>query len=331
MGHFPSLLSLLKNRHKIIAYRGFLGDGNFGDELVYWAAKALFRPYVILPLKSQVPIFTKIMLELGVIKYRGEIIGGGTLIGRACVLLNEFNEIFIHGTGVKSVFSDDWVSALKRKNLYGGVRGSASLRALNAKGLNVEDIGDAAFCLYSDNVSSLVSNNLVLVNLGTHASDPALEVSRNKVLKFIEVMLARKVSVGFIPFHETDRAIGNELKNTFSEIQVYPIPNSFECCSDLFRRAEFVVGERLHFIVMALLCHRPFFSIMYHPKHMELLDSLGCVSSGQIPEKLELDNILAAYDLRDAFNWEHVREKLIHYRKKQEGAAAAYIESIGNP
>ena len=54
LGHFPSLTSLL-GKQKIYAYYGFLGDRNFGDELVYEAAKRLFHPAILLPIKRRMP------------------------------------------------------------------------------------------------------------------------------------------------------------------------------------------------------------------------------------------------------------------------------------
>ena len=80
--HFPSFIKILFTNTKIFIYYGFLGDGNFGDELVFEASKELFKPHILLPYKKRMPIILKLFAHLFISKIAGVIVGGGTLIGQ---------------------------------------------------------------------------------------------------------------------------------------------------------------------------------------------------------------------------------------------------------
>ncbi|MFN3380715.1 MAG: hypothetical protein ACK41O_14765, partial [Runella zeae] len=53
LNHYPSLLSFLLTKKQILVYYGFLGDKNFGDELVYESAKILFCDFMLIPYKKK--------------------------------------------------------------------------------------------------------------------------------------------------------------------------------------------------------------------------------------------------------------------------------------
>ncbi len=80
-GNFPSLLSILLSNKRVLIYYGFLGDKNFGDELVFESAKKLFSSSILLPVRKRMPIHLAIFARLCKKRVSGLVIGGGTLIG----------------------------------------------------------------------------------------------------------------------------------------------------------------------------------------------------------------------------------------------------------
>src|SRR3954468_21121507 len=81
LGHFPAFLELLTTKKRCIVYYGFLGDQNFGDELVFEASKKLFDNSILIPYKKRMPLLIKLFCNFFISKIDGVLIGGGTLIG----------------------------------------------------------------------------------------------------------------------------------------------------------------------------------------------------------------------------------------------------------
>src|SRR3954468_17291416 len=82
MDHFPSIIKLLLTNKKIFAYYGFLGDGNFGDELVFESCKKLFNPHILVPLRKRMPLSMILFTRIFKNRFSGIVIGGGTLFNR---------------------------------------------------------------------------------------------------------------------------------------------------------------------------------------------------------------------------------------------------------
>lgn len=328
-GHFPSPGKLLKYRHRILAYRGFLGDGNFGDELVFQAAQSLFRDCLLVPVQHHMPLLTRLLLKAGWLTPKGEILGGGTLIGPRVELSSEMVGTFVHGTGVKSFYSDHWVEVLAARMVFGGVRGPASRNRLADKGFVTEIDGDAAFHFFQPMPVVPDRSGAVLINLGTHNVESKMAQSRAEVHGFIADLLKRGMRVEFLPFHRVDEKLGQFLVQQFPEIRMHRIPVHYSDAAAVFRDASFAVGERLHFTVTALLCGCPCYSIMYEPKHEELLESLDCLAWGARPEAVTRARISAHHERRHEFDWTVVQQKLSAYKRKQEQSARTFLTYVG--
>jgi len=262
-GHFPSLNALLRNRGRLLAYYGFLGDGNFGDELVYEAARSLLRPCLLVPDTLRKPVVTGLLLKAGFLTFRGEVLGGGTLVGPRVELPPEdpskAKSVFVHGTGARTFFSDGWIDALRSRAVFGGVRGRASQARLAGKGCLLDIDGDAAFHFLSGDDRARRDVGSVLVNFGTHNAESAMTAARSEIRRFVAAMLHRGVAVEFLPFHSVDVELGLELKRDFPAVRRHGIPRDFAAAAAIFENVGFAVGERLHFAVMSLLCGCPCF------------------------------------------------------------------------
>lgn len=330
--HFPKVSTLLKNRDRLLGYYGFLGDGNFGDDLVYEAARLLLQPCILVPSTLRKPMLTGFLFKTKVLRLRGEVLGGGTLVGPRVELvdngLSDGGSVFVHGTGARLAFSEDWIGALQSRRVFGGLRGEATKARLAEKGCKLAVDGDAAFYLYQGVCTPHDHASPVLVNLGTHHPNSELKTARSELRRFIAALLDRGVPVEFLPFHSADVRLGRDLKAEFSPVKLHDVPIDFAAAKAIFNRASFAVGERLHFAVMSLLCSRPCFSIMYDAKHAELLESLECLSIGAPPLDVDCADLLERYARRSEFEWSTIHARLATYRERQKESARAFISHL---
>jgi hypothetical protein len=335
--HFPSSRRLLAGKQNIFAYYGFLGDGNFGDELVFDSARRLFHPHLLLPVRNRMPLHLAAFARFCRARFSGLVVGGGTLIGP---LWNpEFFEslaehrvpVYVHGTGVRSTIEcqGGWKHILDGQ-FYGGVRGPRSVENLSAIHPDAPIAGDAAFALLNaEPDSEPQSKNGILINCGSHNGYPGDDHARKAMKGFIADACKRGVAVKFLPLHVLDLAIAQVLSKEFPRIKVLEIPGSFEQASQHFRRAQFAVGERLHFTVTSILSGCPFLSINYSDKHEDLLASIGLSSAGVRPDQISTAQIITAFDRTEMFDWPTMFRRIGELKTFQEKQAKAFIRAAG--
>src|SRR5690606_9089301 len=97
------------------------------------------------------------------------------------------------------------------------------------------------------------SEKTVLINFGTHVDFENQKFCRLEVEKFIGYLINIGYNIKFIPFHNRDLEIGKQLIMRFPEICILEQPKNFLEAVNIFQKSTFVIGERLHFIVMAIL------------------------------------------------------------------------------
>ena len=333
MGHYPALSSVLFSDKKIFVYYGFLGDNNYGDELVFEAAKELFAAHHLLPVRHLMPFATRFWLTRNKHKIAGIVVGGGTLLGPLWEA--EFfssvkklgKPVYVHGTGVHKVIQEveAWKMMLDNR-VYGGVRGPMSLENVAAVKTGMKIGGDAAFAMFSmQKFVNRKDNKNVLINLGTHRTYEGQDFFRKEFNDFIASLIKDGYNIQYLPFHEVDLELGNTLKETFPEITLLKQPVGYNECADLFANCAFAIGERLHFTVMAIMTRSPFVSLNYHKKHEDLLLSLSLQESGLHPSAASSEKMTAAFKARDAFNWDATENQIKAYKKFQFDEAAEFI------
>lgn len=336
-GHFPSLFQLLFTNKMIFAYYGFLGDKNFGDELVYESAKQLFKPNILVPFRKRMPIFIKFFCKNFKPRISGIIIGGGTLFGRLVEqdfflsLAKQHKPIYIHGTGASQKIGDidEWKKILNGC-FFGGIRGPLSKISMEKIGFKMEILGDAAFAMLNNKTfheKKKYSKN-VLVNMGTHIKYGESNISRNEMRKFIKKIIEEGFHVQFLPFHSIDVKIGLELKSFFPGIELLEIPKNYSEGIEHFYRCIYAIGERLHFNIMAILAECPFLSINYDKKHEDFLSSVNLNEAGINMSEVCFDKILTAFENREAFNWKAISQKLLYFKNMQYLQCAEFIKQI---
>jgi len=303
---YPSFFDLYFSKKDIIAYYGFLGDRNFGDEWVHQAAKQLFADQTLLPIQRMMPLRGVIVKRLLSHKIKGIVIGGGTLIGPK-FWFDEFKSlksknkpVFVHGTGVHKLpdFNKSWEFMLK-DGFFGGVRGFASVKNLaDQSKISSTAIGDAAFAMFINNAHPKRAGNKVLINLGTHVPYPGEDGVRVAISRFISYLIDNGYQPVFYPFHDEDIAQANKLKQEFGQLEVLDIPSYYEEVLKVFEESVFAVGERLHFTVMALMAGCPHYSVNYDTKHYDMLESLKAESFGRAPDNISYDDIKQVFEHR---------------------------------
>lgn len=333
---YPSFLELYFSKKSIIAYYGFLGDQNFGDEWVHQAAKRLFAHYTLLPIQRMMPIRGILIKTLLSHKIKGIVIGGGTLIGpkfwfEEFVDLKAKNKpLFVHGTGVHKLpdFNKNW-SVMLKDGFFGGVRGFSSIKNLAEQNLSAIAVGDAAFAMFSKNSSLKRAGKKVLINLGTHVPYEGEDKVRSAIKTFIGYLTENGYQPVFYPFHNEDIVQAVKLKEEFGQIQILGIPAYYEEVVKVFEEAIFAVGERLHFSVMAMMSGCPNYAINYDTKHYDMLESLQAENFGHSPDMTNFDDIKQTFENRANQDFGSIFTIIENFKSLQIEESLKFINACG--
>jgi polysaccharide pyruvyl transferase WcaK-like protein len=321
--HFPSILDVLFSKRKIVAYYGFLGDGNLGDELVYEAIKKMCPSIILFPIKKHTPILLRIYKNIFYNRFSGVIIGGGTQstfnkpeFHILLELCKNDKPLFVHGTGVyiKKYQSNQWAEILKNKNYYGGVRGP-----LSKDKINIPVIGDAAISLFKCEYKHVYKKKKIIINFGTHHYYEQSKQSRRMILNFIcNLIIKENYDIYFLPFHSIDEKIGEKISKENPTIKLLDIPKNSENVFKIFEDAVFAIGERLHFNIVSLMCRCPFVSINYDEKHEDFLSSVDMNEVGVKMEDLTISKLAKIFHHRDElFDWEKIEKEMEQFKNIQ--------------
>lgn len=325
LGHFPKMKNIIFPKRKIYLYVGFLGDGNYGDELVYEAAKELVDQDILIPYQHHMPIEYKFVCFFFRKYINGVIIGGGTTIGNSIYnaeyvvkLINRKKKLLIHGSGVHKIFNEELFDKLLSNNIYGGLRGPISCSNLSNIKYNVPIIGDAAFALYNKSTINRIESKSIIINWGTHEFYSELKKSREQIEIFITQYIKLGYIIYFLPLHSIDLELGEKLILKYPDIKLLNIPANYTEAIKCFNKCSFAIGERLHFNILSVLAGCCFLSINYDLKHNDFLESLELQSVGlEIPD-VTYNNILTLFQNRNSnFNWDEIHNRLIQYKKMQ--------------
>ncbi len=336
LGHFPSLSRMLSGE-KIFAYYGFLGDRNYGDELVFESARHLFAPGIVLPVRRRMPIHLAYLAKAHKDRFAGVIIGGGTLIGPSFYNQHFFEDmrklgkpIYMHGTGIQKqpAWNNAWKTYLSGK-IFGGVRGPLSVGNMSGFREDVNITGDAAFAMFemATAVCANKESRTVLVNCGAHDPFPYMDQSRQAIEEFVGSLLQSGYQVQFMPCHSVDVELGEALRRRHPAVVLLEIPKVYDEALEHFRKAAFAVGERLHFTAMGILTGCPFLSVNYSAKHDDLLASVELAKAGAAPADVTLRKIQSAFEQRQEFDWVNVFRLIDKYKKFQLSERAAFISA----
>lgn len=335
LGHYPSLIKIIFSKKKKLIYYGFLGDRNFGDELVFLATKKLFNDCVLIPYLRHMPVLTKAYCKLFPDSVDGVIIGGGTIIrgfssDKAYFkkLSRKNKPLFFHGTGTDEHLMDKtfWPSFINN-NTYGGLRGPQSQMSLKKNGFNFKQLGDAG--LYLDRgLKNSIKKKIIIINFGTHKLIEELLQSRKQIIQFLKSESVAEYKIVYLPLHSKDLTLGLALKTEIENLEVLQLAHSYEETLDLIKEAEFCIGERLHFTVMSVMANTPFISMNYDNKHEDFLESVALKSYGFPPNTINVKLIDTLFKARQtAINWTEINGIIDDFKSEQEVEKAKFLRS----
>jgi polysaccharide pyruvyl transferase WcaK-like protein len=280
-----------------LAYLGWQGRGNFGDDLIYEAWKGALPNYELITaplyksdLKGKILQALRLRFSRQVV---GILVGGGTVIGfanwarhiRRAQLLYGHRSVLLVGAGA-AAYDDKKASQLQSldwdawKSIPGlkiaGVRGPLSQDALEREGLTSEIVGDPAL-LFSRR-TPLPSSELLGISVGNGhgsafdiavlaraATDWALASPGRSIAIFTLALEDEPVVTAFdalVPASVRRRVI------TYAGQDVLTVLDEIALCTVF-------ISERLHGAIAAASMEVPAISLSYLSKCDDFMRSIG--------------------------------------------------------
>lgn len=280
-----------------LAYIGWVGHKNLGDEILFDAHKALFpqqnlKFYMRSRLLDRVFPFAQ--------RFDGAFLGGGTLINQADIWLKQLDELeragvplLCFGTGVacREFWSSNpawgwqdglgkWGEVLKRFR-YVGVRGPRSQAYLQQVGVTAEIVGDTALALAPDLVSyrPLPAKPLIGVNIGYAKGkmwgDEAAFVA--EATRLVGLLLDSGYAVRLLPVWDKDLEVNRRVMALYQgrEIDMVEAHEDYHRYAQELAACDLFVGEKLHATIIATMHRVPSVMLEYRPKCLEYMMSVG--------------------------------------------------------
>ncbi len=300
---------------KRIAYIGWQGHDNLGDEMLFEAHQRLFSGYDILPFRpvslDKVAQYKRITRRN---VYRAGCLGGGTLIGRG--YLDKFRRMiescpvcFAIGTGVASsefwksegLWPDEmssWVELLGRCQFV-GVRGPLSADALRDAGLaDVQVVGDTALVFAKETSPADPEEKHLGINVGAPGGGQ-LWGDQDSMLKNVaeicKVFRSRGWKAVFLCVWPPD--LENTVKVAkragITDPEIHEIYHNVQQALDLCQRCTVFLGEKLHATVTAICAGVPSVMIEYRPKCRDFMASIGLEEYVVRSDEIEVDRTVA--------------------------------------
>ena len=309
-----------------VAYVGFTGHANLGDEAVRVAIERLM-PWATFEAEPADPQLL--------------MVGGGTLINGRRYYLNRMLrqesdsiERALFGTGVRSPEywgvtepMEDWFSFID-SSLYAAVRGPDSVRNLRTLGYRrgLPIIGDPALFLEPPADTPSVGGRVVVCpvftngNLHGGSDDEVFDT----LARLIQRLRAEGRDVVMLSaFPQDDRWVIDIMRRAASPDLPYVAGYAdIDDTMALLASADLVVGERLHAAIMAAAAGTPFVAIEYRPKLRDFARSVD--QEATVVRTDEMDRLESVFDEVWARRETHAGEladRVGNYRSLQRDGA----------
>lgn len=285
------LESMLLSKNKI-SYVGWIGYGNIGDQALYLASKRLLKDYD-LSLDCLWSGQNKVQRLIRNYGSKVTFFGGGTIIplwftkGKN----KRRNLNFAFGLGVRNPsfwgnFESSVINDFREWKLDRiSVRGYISQKLLADWGIESEVIGDPVLHLQPKERKDICKSGSVVINIGKSEGN-IHGFNETKVLKevtkFCQYLENKGYNLILIPFWSKDvnyiKELHGQLKRaTFKNYVKNDIiaDDAISEIIDIISECDFLVGEKLHSIVLSAACYKPFISLEYQPKCFDFSSSVG--------------------------------------------------------
>lgn len=296
---------------KRIAYTGWQGHQNLGDEMMFQAHGMLFPVYKITSFERISPDKARLYRRItGRNAYDAGCVGGGTLIGRNPGFLEQARAMsrvcsirFCIGTGVANPefwgrrnydnALSEWAELLKDFSFV-GVRGPISASLLQREGLeNVAIVGDSALVFARNRPRVRFQDNLLGLNIG--ASGGNVWGNEDDIIEKTTLLCRRLVAKGWkVLFlcvwpldHQSAVKVAQLAGIRQPDIQL--ITDDVERACDLCESCTVFVGMKLHSVVTAVCSGVPSIMIEYRPKCRDFMASLDLEAYNVRSDSLDPD------------------------------------------
>lgn len=291
------LLQVTTSTKPIVAYAGYAGYGNLGDEAILESYRLVFPgcDFFCVPRESE-----RILRIANVLRRSPPIsavmLGGGTLVGRLRWrnrLERLFSTLpprptFMLGVGVEDpefesadqltsqAELEKWIPILAR---FDGVtvRGPRSKEILEGLGVRCDVVGDPALLLGDARPQGPDPLPILGINVGsvepTWGRDPfhVLEI----VAEYARYMNDRGWRITLLPFSPGDLSTTERLASLISRaVTIHPNLSDLASVLDVLRRCRIFVGQRLHSVVLASAMFVPYIALEYRPKVLDFTRSV---------------------------------------------------------
>lgn len=302
----------------VVAYLGWHGRGNLGDDAIYDAVRLQLAgaTFLDLPRFPYEIIFATATGLNRSLRRSTQVLGGGTLVGRRDwrrwatrgLALTRGNGSFAIGVGVEDpVFVGRrsgshkeelkrWAPILSEFHTV-SVRGPRSAELLADIGLNVEVSGDPALLLPRPQVA--LEDGLIGVNLGF--GDDLWGHDPQAVVDEVACALRQLSSQGYplvgILMNSTDRRWTELALNGIAADVVAPA--DARAAASEFARCSVAIVSRLHAGILASLSGTPVISLEYQPKcrdfALSIDDERSLIRTDELTSGAVVDGVQSAF------------------------------------
>lgn len=272
-----------------VAYLGWHGLGNLGDDAIYDAVRGQLRgaTFLDLPRLPHQLIYATVTAAMGLnrsLRRSSQVVGGGTLVGRSQwrllvnrgLALTKDNASYAIGVGVEDpAFGGRnsgsgrgeltrWAPILSKFRTV-SVRGPRSAELLSDIGLDVEVSGDPALLLPRPAVTP--EDGLIGVNLGfgddLWGHDP--KQLADEIAGAVKQLSSRGYRFVGILMNPEDRRWTEMALRDIPEAEIV-LPANPDAAARELARCSVAIVTRLHASVLASLSDTPVVSLEYQPK-----------------------------------------------------------------
>jgi hypothetical protein len=287
---------LIPSRRRI-AYVGWNGHRNMGDEAIFEVSKRSFASYKLVdaPWGSR---FDRIARHRQAPTIAAGLLGGGTTVGRYRTYRLRFERwfgaypelpAFALGVGIvdpgfeRGLDGFDaegelraWADVLRRFEVV-TVRGPDSRRALAEVGIPSSVVGDPALMVGPKRLPSPREQLLGLnVGFSARASNIDWDMLLPEVIAAAKVLVDRGWRVRLTPMHDSDVALSRAVARALGErVELVRRWRSLPRLLHAIGECEVLVGTKLHSVVFAAAAGVPAVSLAYEPKCLDFQRSIG--------------------------------------------------------
>jgi polysaccharide pyruvyl transferase WcaK-like protein len=314
-----------------IAYIGWTGQDNMGDEAMYEAHRQVFPELHFAPCPNLGPnlvLGTVARLRRGAL-VDGVCLGGGTLIGNgyfrrtleSVLAVSEGTPRFMLGVGVED---PDFVGTRRRNgstelqrwvDLLGEfdkvcVRGPLSQQALSDVGIASDVVGDPALILGDAAPVEEVDDRLLGINVGVTDDlwGNDLGAVQAHVTSFAQTMIHRGWRIRFVPLWPKDLRYTRDIARQLGDqVEVFDDYLDLDKLLGALRECTTFVGEKLHSVILASAVFVPSVALEYRPKCRDFQCSIGRERYTVRTDQLDHDRLVDMVDDLERHREHHSR------------------------